>query len=152
MIHLTNNSYQHKHKDYKQKKEDSIATWDLIEKEVGIEKMKNLQHEIKRVLFYTYPAAKKKLMAKKGTYELLGCDFVVDENCKPYLLEVNTNPAMFTDTKVQKELIPKVAENTLEIALGLFENPDLINEVEANPAKYGYELIYSSASNKIYNI
>ena len=65
---------------------------------------------------------------------------------------MNTNPAMFTDTKVQKELIPKVAENTLEIALGLFENPDLINEVEANPAKYGYELIYSSASNKIYNI
>jgi D-alanine-D-alanine ligase-like ATP-grasp enzyme len=49
-----------------------------------------------------YSAAKKKLMAMKGTYELLGCDIIVGKDLKPYLLEVNTNPAMFTDTQVQK--------------------------------------------------
>ena len=31
MLHLTNNCYQYKHKDYKAKKEDSIGKWDLIE-------------------------------------------------------------------------------------------------------------------------
>ena len=59
-------------------------------------------------------------MAKRGTYELLGCDFIVDSEGKPYLLEVNTNPAMFTDTQVQKEIIPPLAENTLNVSLGLF--------------------------------
>ncbi len=62
-------------------------------------------------------AAKRKLIAKRGTYELLGCDVIVSSDLQPYLLEVNTNPAMFTDTKVQKDLIPELAKNTLETAL-----------------------------------
>jgi tubulin--tyrosine ligase like protein 10 len=33
-----------------------------------------------------------------GFYELLGVDIIIDENFKPYLLEVNTNPALFLDT------------------------------------------------------
>ena len=67
-------------------------------------------------------AAKRKLISKRGTYELLGCDVIVSRDLQPYLLEVNTNPAMFTDTKVQKNLLPTLAKNTLETALHLFEN------------------------------
>jgi len=33
---------------------------------------------------------------------LLGCDILIGHDLQPYLLEVNTNPAMFTDTIVQK--------------------------------------------------
>lgn len=33
-----------------------------------------------------YAAAKKKLIQKRGTYELLGLDILVDKQCKPYLL------------------------------------------------------------------
>lgn len=66
-------------------------------------------------------AAKRKLMKKKGTYELLGCDILVGDDLQPYLLEVNTNPAMFTDTQVQKEMLPKLMKNTLDLVLDLFE-------------------------------
>jgi hypothetical protein len=31
-------------------------------------------------------SAKRKLIAKKGTYELLGCDIIVGEDLQPYLL------------------------------------------------------------------
>ena len=31
MVHLTNNCFQNKHKLYKEKKEDTIAKWDLME-------------------------------------------------------------------------------------------------------------------------
>lgn len=67
-------------------------------------------------------SAKRKLIAKRGTYELLGCDIIVGEDLQPYLLEVNTNPAMFTDTKVQKELLPTLMKNTLETVLELYES------------------------------
>ncbi len=79
---------------------------------------------MKRILLVTYAAAHKKLMRKKGTYELLGCDFLVDKDLKPYLLEVNTNPALFTDTKIQTEIIPKVVKNSLDIVLGVFDDKD----------------------------
>ena len=62
-------------------------------------------------------AAKKKLVAKRGTYQLLGCDILVSQDLQPYLLQVNTNPAMFTDTLVQKELLPVLSKNTLDVAL-----------------------------------
>jgi hypothetical protein len=42
--------------------------------------------EMKRILLFTYAAAHKKLLKKKGTYELLGCDFLVSKDLKPYLL------------------------------------------------------------------
>jgi hypothetical protein len=125
MVHLTNNCFQNKHKDYKTKKDQTISTWSLIEEHIGKDKTQVLSHEIKRILLTTYAAAKRKLIAKKGTYELLGCDVIVDENLKPYLLEVNTNPAMFTDTKTQKEMLPLLTKNTLEVALGLFENENV---------------------------
>lgn len=64
--------------------------------------MKKLQHQMKRILMVVFAGAQRKLMCKKGTYELLGCDFIVGQDQQPYLLEVNTNPAMFTETKVQK--------------------------------------------------
>lgn len=67
-------------------------------------------------------SAKRKLIAKRGTYELLGCDIIVSEDLQPYLLEVNTNPAMFTDTKVQKQLLPVLTKNTLDTVFELYEN------------------------------
>jgi len=40
----------------------------LIEKTIGKEKTSQLHHEIKRILASTFAAAKRKLIAKKGTY------------------------------------------------------------------------------------
>lgn len=120
MVHLTNNCFQNKHQLYKEKKEDTIGTWELIRKEIGNEPALKLKHRIKEMLLVVVAAAKRKLIPKKGTYELLGCDVIVSRDLQPYLLEVNTNPAMFTETKVQKELLPILTKNTLEIALELF--------------------------------
>ena len=77
MVHLTNNCFQVKHKLYKEKKEDTIATWDLIVKEIGKEKTSELKNKVKKILLAVMASAKRKLIAKRGTYELLGCDIIV---------------------------------------------------------------------------
>jgi len=120
MVHLTNNCFQNKHKLYKEKKEDTIGKWDLIVQEIGAEATIELKHKIKKIMIAVLAAANRKLMKKRGTYELLGCDILVGHDLQPYLLEVNTNPAMFTDTKVQKEMLPKLMQNTLKVVLNLF--------------------------------
>ncbi len=38
----------------------------------------------------------KKIERKNGTFELLGCDILFDNNFNPYLLEINSNPALYT--------------------------------------------------------
>lgn len=86
MVHLTNNCFQNKHKDYKAKKEDTIATWQLLEDHIGKDKTQQLAHKIKLMLVAVMTAAKRKLIAKRGTYELLGCDVIIGEDLRPYLL------------------------------------------------------------------
>ena len=108
MVHLTNNSFQNKHKLYKQKKEYTIGKWELIVQQIGAEATIELKHKIKKITIAVLAAANHKLMKKRGTYELLGCDNLVGHDFQSYLLEVNTNPAMFTDTKIQKEMLPKL--------------------------------------------
>jgi len=37
---------------------------------------------------------KQKLKFTKYTFELVGYDFIIDENLKSYIIEVNTNPCI----------------------------------------------------------
>lgn len=43
---------------------------------------------------YSIKAGDKKIDRKPGTFELLGCDIMIDAEFKPYLIEMNTNPAI----------------------------------------------------------
>ena len=95
-------------------------------------------------------AANRKLIKKRGTYELLGCDILVGHDLQPYLLEVNTNPAMFTDTKVQKELLPKLMQNTLKVVLNLFESQNA-GHVFSSAKDYDFDLLYCEEKKWVYD-
>jgi hypothetical protein len=86
MVHLTNNCFQNKHKLYKEKKEESIKKWEALAAQIGEDPAAELMQTIKRILLVTYAAARRKLIRKRGTYELLGCDFLVGNDLRPYLL------------------------------------------------------------------
>ena len=62
---------------------------------------------------------KTRLENKFGFFELFGLDFILDEKLNPYLIEINTNPALFTDTPVQKEILPKLVDDCVRLALKL---------------------------------
>lgn len=95
-------------------KEESIWKMDKFEaylresKAVSEEKIQTLYSEIKAILAQCAKAAETTLDKKTGFFQLLGCDILVDENLKPYLLEINNNPAIFTDITAHKEVIPDV--------------------------------------------
>jgi len=60
------------------------------------DQIQQLYTQMKRILAYTITAGTNRLNKKVGFYELIGCDILLEENFKPYLLEMNTNPALFT--------------------------------------------------------
>jgi len=50
-------------------------------------------------------------------FELYGLDFMVDEDCRVWLLEVNTDPSLEVHSQHQAELIPAVVEGTLRLTV-----------------------------------
>ncbi len=112
MGHLTNNSVQKKHPEYSSRKEESIWSMQKFEDHLKTqfnldqEKLDKIYSEIKRILAHTIRCAELKLDKKIGYFELLGCDIMLDDQFKPYLIEINSNPALFTDTTTQQSVIP----------------------------------------------
>lgn len=51
------------------------------------------------------------------TFEIFGFDFMIDENFKPWLIEVNTNPDITTHTPITARVIPPMVENAFRIGL-----------------------------------
>lgn len=54
-------------------------------------------------------------MAKKGSAELVGYDFMIDENLNPWLIEINMSPAMDYSTPVTKKLVKMVLQDTAKL-------------------------------------
>ena len=63
---------------------------------VSKQKFEEVYHRIKQIFAYVFMSCQSKLMRRSGTFELLGCDILFDENLTPNLLELNANPAIFT--------------------------------------------------------
>lgn len=140
--HLTNASVQKFHPKFKEQKEDTIFSMDMVcdyflkekpdiakDKEHFNSKVVKKCDEICRLLF---ESVKDKLERKYGCFEIFGLDFLLDDNLDPQLIEINTNPALFTDTQVQKEILPKLADDLIKLSLQLHPLPEEEQEAKTN--------------------
>lgn len=125
ITHMTNNSVQKKHPEYKDRKEDTIIDMQTLKKylvdqgtvaseEEYDTKVTNRIKEIMRLMFLQI---KDRLDRTYGCFELLGWDFLLDENLNPLLIEININPALFTDTLTQKRIIPRLIRDIVDIEM-----------------------------------
>jgi tubulin--tyrosine ligase like protein 10 len=127
--HLTNASVQKGHPKFKELKESTIMSMDqlgeyMIKNKSDIVPTKSdfdtkVVDKISEICRLTFESVKNKLERKFGCFELFGFDFLLDDDLNPVLVEVNTNPAIFTDTEVQKEMLPKLVDDAIKLALQL---------------------------------
>ena len=54
---------------------------------------------------------------RKNTFELFGYDFLIDEDCRTWLIEVNNNPYLGTPNTFIKKVIPEMINEMFEIVL-----------------------------------
>jgi D-alanine-D-alanine ligase-like ATP-grasp enzyme len=55
--------------------------------------------------------------SRKFCFEIFGYDFIIDENLKPWLIEVNTNPCLEESSSLLKFYIPRMIDDALKLTL-----------------------------------
>nr|XP_015822474.2 protein polyglycylase TTLL10 isoform X1 [Nothobranchius furzeri] len=130
--HLTNQYIQKKHPLYSVQKEDTVWSMEKFNAYVNykFQVAKSLPRDwvlgafakrMQQIMIQCFQAAKSKLSNRLGFFDLFGCDFIIDEDFKVWLLEVNCNPALHTDCKVLQEVIPSTVQETLDLSLEIFD-------------------------------
>uniref|UniRef100_A0A8D0LCD2 Tubulin tyrosine ligase like 10 n=1 Tax=Sphenodon punctatus TaxID=8508 RepID=A0A8D0LCD2_SPHPU len=129
--HLTNQYMQKKNPLYSYVKEETVWSMERFNSYVnekyrlakGLPKdwvLMAFTKRMKDIMMQCFLAVKSKLDCKLGYFDLIGCDFLIDEDFKVWLLEMNANPALHMNCAVLKDIIPTVVNETLDLALEIF--------------------------------
>ncbi|XP_077167321.1 inactive polyglycylase TTLL10 [Paroedura picta] len=129
--HLTNQYVQKKNPIYSHVKEETVWGMERFNTYInerfrhakGLPKDWVFNHFTKRmkeIMLQCFLAVKSKLDCKLGYFDLIGCDFLIDEDFKVWLLEMNANPALHTNCSALKSIVPTVVNETLDLALEIF--------------------------------
>ncbi|KAF7239318.1 Protein polyglycylase TTLL10 [Varanus komodoensis] len=129
--HLTNQYVQKKSPIYALVKEETVWQMDRFNQYVnekfrqakGLPKdwvFNGFTKRMKEIMLQCFLAVKSKLDCKLGYFDLIGCDFLIDEDFKVWLLEMNANPALHTNCGALKNIVPTVVNETLDLTIEIF--------------------------------
>lgn len=96
--------------------------------EVDFDMYRDIVPQMKKLVSDTFRCAVGKIDPDRlhNTFELFGYDFMIDEQFRIHLIEVNTNPCLNCDCPLLSRIIPELLDNSFRVALDpLFPSPDM---------------------------
>ncbi|XP_041655415.1 protein polyglycylase TTLL10 isoform X2 [Cheilinus undulatus] len=152
--HLTNQYMQKKNPLYSRLKEETVWSMERFNTYVNerFQVAKGLPRDwvlgvfakrMQQIMTHCFLAVKSKLDCRLGLFDLIGCDFMVDEEFKVWLLEMNCNPALHTNCDVLKEVIPSTVVETLDLTLEIFNKRRLRHKIFPLDSQGEFLLLYN---------
>ncbi|KAJ8954422.1 hypothetical protein NQ318_011097, partial [Aromia moschata] len=124
-IHLTNNSVQCRYSKYQ--KDIALPPynmWDSTQfknylSDIGYPNVFNdiIFPGMKQCITAAVLIHKDKLDRRRNCFELQGADFILTEDFKPWLLEINSSPALHASTPVTARMCPAVLEDVIKVVV-----------------------------------
>ena len=100
-----------------------------------------LMPRIKDIILDVFLSVRTKMNPnnRKNVFELFGFDFLLDEDFRIWLIEVNTNPFLGTPCPFMRELLPKMINDMLKICVDPVCKPRSVPEPDR---ENDFELLY----------
>lgn len=161
-VHLTNNCLQQFGENYGLHEEGNTLSFEALDN-LLLEKGKSgiLEFSIiprmKDLIIDTILAAKqndsgllnnKHKTNKLLNFELLGYDFMIDEDLRIWLIEVNTNPYLGIPNPFIEKLLPKMLDDLFDL---VFSNQYVRANFRENETKNEFELLYAEKGSSYTN-
>lgn len=90
----------------------------------------DLRKRMIEIIVATLKSAQKSIENRKNTFEIYGLDFIVDRDCKPWLIEINSSPTFGQSTPVTERLVQMGLRDMCEFIVGRYYE-------QSNKAAYG---------------
>lgn len=118
MVHLTNVAIQKNSDTY-----DKVTggKWDLRSLKIylyaryGREKVNQLFNDIQDIVLKSLFSVQKVIVNDRHCFELYGYDILIDDDLKPWLIEINSNPSLTASTPKDCEMKVKMLDDMLTI-------------------------------------
>ena len=123
-IHLTNYSVQKHNVDFSKKEIGNEISYkdfqdELDKKNTGKSFIRDIYPKIVYIIRLAIGAAKSNInyLNRENCFEIFGCDFILDEKFKPYLLEINMNPGLEISSPLISQLVPRMVDDAFKLTI-----------------------------------
>jgi len=123
-VHLTNNSIG-KYSEHFDNSEIEGNMWTCDEFQQHLKKKHggqdvftdSIKPRMKQIVTWSLECVQDMVENRKNSMELYGYDFMIDEDNNPWLIEINSSPAMDYSTPVTEKLVKMVMEDTAKVVV-----------------------------------
>ena len=146
-IHITNHSLQKKCSKFAQYEFGNEMSYDdfkkvMKEDNIPMEKFDKMIEEMKYLIKISFKAVGNKLLKINPVlcFEIFGYDFILDNDFKPWILEINNNPGLGISSPVILKLVPRMLDDAFRLTIDkIFEtkySSECIDENGKYKSKY----------------
>ncbi|XP_037033996.1 tubulin glycylase 3A-like [Bradysia coprophila] len=141
-VHLTNHAVQKRYKngqrDERLPRENmwDCHTFQAYLRQIGKAEMwsEKIYPGMQKALIGTLLASQDTMDRRLNTFELFGADFMVSEDCQPWLIEINSSPDLGASTSVTARLCPQCLDDVLKVVIDYRNDPKV--------STGGFQMIY----------
>ena len=142
-IHITNYSLQKKSikfETYEEGNEISYSDFKkfLISQNIPLTNFDNMISQMKILVEISMKSVGKKLLRTNPvlSFEIFGYDFIIDNEFKPWILEINNNPGLAISSPVIEKIIPRMMDDAFRLTIDKVFNTKYDFSYKDNEWKY----------------
>ena len=124
LIHITNYSLQKKSINFEQYEDGNEISYNDFKKymkdnNLPLEYFDHMIEEMKYLVQISFKSVGYKLLKTNPVlcFEIFGYDFIIDNDFKPWILEINNNPGLCISSPVIKKLVPRMLDDAFRLTI-----------------------------------